>query len=192
MPVIKSFSDPEPDDPEFAYEVIGSTTVSFFPSAGVMREGVEFARVIRGIGNPTAEVHGPEGTTKFHTRLIPMYQSPTANFIFRRSPMLELFAAGTSKPVAAYWFHEHRLPEDANPAPHRFRLLPCDGFQNRALDLSGRLILKLHDAWRDSERERGMLFGVELVDSLSEENTLFAILGLLMIRREVIMRVWTG
>ncbi len=185
MPIEKPFSDPAPPDPHFDLEVIiGSTPASIFPSAGVMREGVELARVFRGIGNPTAEVSGPEGATKLHTRLIPVYQSPTANFIFRKSPLLEIFAPGTSKPVAAYWFHEHRLPEDVSPAPHRFRLLPCDGFQNRAHDLSGRLILKLHDAWRDADRERGVLFGVEVVDQISEENTLFAILGLLMVRRE--------
>lgn len=183
--MIKSFSDSEPPTPDFDLEVIiGSTPASIFPSAGVMRNGVELARVFRGIGNPTAEVHGPEGTTKFHTRLVPAFHSPTANFFFRRSPMLEIYPEGTSKPSAAFWFHEHRLPEIASAAPHEFRLLPCDGFQNRAHDLSGRLILKLHDAWRDADRERGVLFGVEVVDQISEENTLFAILGLLMVRRE--------
>lgn len=192
MPVIKSFSDPDPARPASDYEVIGSTTVSVIHSAGVMRQGIELARVIRGIGNPTAEVYGPEGTATFHTRLVTMFHSPTANFVFRRRPMLEIFASGATAPVAAFWFHDHPLPEDASPAPHRYRLLPCDSFQNRAHDLSGRLLLKIHDAWRDSDLERGVLFGVELVNPISEENTLFAILGLLMTRREVVMRVWTG
>lgn len=193
MPVIKSFSDAQPDHPTFDFEVrglsSGSKPLSLIPYAGVFQGETELAQVMRGLANPMAEIYGPGGTTEYRTRLVPLLHSPTANFMFRRSPMLEIIESGSSTPVAAFWFHEHRLPDNASAAPHRFRLLPCDGFQNRAYDLNGRLILKLHDAWRDSDRERGVLFGVESVDPISLENTLFAVLGLLMVRREVSMQL---
>lgn len=190
MARLTSFSDSEPAEPrpDYALEVrsLERSPLSFW-MVGVFREDVLVGKIEFRVGAPRVEIIDESGSTGHTMRLRPYYPSLMASRPFRSVPMMEISAELGSKPLAAYWLHDHSLPVRPDRARHQFRLLPQDYSPTRAHDMDGNLLVRARPAWRDSDLERGVRLGIELVEERDPLETLLAALGLALLSREIVM-----
>lgn len=186
MARLTSFTAVEPVQarPDFDLEVRGLGTVLATREVGVFRGGILLAKMYSALGVRRVETFGDTGTTRVDVRLRPYYASWMASHLMRAVPVMELAPEGR-KVSAAYWLHAHPIQNQPKPAPHRFRLLPREHFPTRAHAFDGNLLVRAHGAWRDADREEGLLLGFELVEERDPDETLFAALGLMLLSREV-------